>query len=202
MRLWYKLTIIPILAINSIANRIYSLLIKNSFGSCGNSVQLKPITSVFKGLENIYIGNNVRMARYTTIYSTHAKVIIGNNVIVAPYLSIISGNHITNYIGHFMSDVFDKKDGYDRDIILEDDLWLGIHVTILSGVTIGRGSVLAAGSVVNKSCPPYSIIGGIPAKILKFRFTIDEILEHEKSLYPIEKRYARESLEIIREHYK
>lgn len=70
------------------------------------------------------------------------------------------------------------------------------------GVTIGRGSVVAAGAVVNKSCPPYSIIGGVPAKVLKFRFTVDQILEHEEKLYTMEKRYTRDELRRIRENYE
>ena len=61
-------------------------------------------------------------------------------------------------------------------------MWVGSNVTILKGVTIGRGSVIAAGAVVTKSCPPYSIIGGVPAKVLKARFTPDEIKEHECKL--------------------
>lgn len=67
-------------------------------------------------------------------------------------------------------------------MIIEDDVWCGANVTILKGVTIGRGSVIAAGSVVTKSCPSYSIIGGVPAKILKRRFTTEQIKEHEKIL--------------------
>ena len=65
----------------------------------------------------------------------------------------------------------------------------------------GRGSCIAAGAVVTKSCPPYSIIGGTPAKVLKFRFTIDEILKHEKKLYPEEKRFTKEELISQRKNY-
>ena len=67
-------------------------------------------------------------------------------------------------------------------VVIEDDIWTGANVTILKGVTIVRGSVVAAGAVVTKSCPPYSIIGGVPAKVLKMRFTQPEIIEHEKRL--------------------
>ena len=56
-------------------------------------------------------------------------------------------------------------------------------MTILKGVTIGRGSAVAAGAVVTKSCPPYSIIGGVPAKAIKQRFTLEEIVKHETILY-------------------
>ena len=69
-----------------------------------------------------------------------------------------------------------------RPVVIEDDVWCGANVTILKGVTIGHGSVVAAGAVVTKSFPPYSIIGGIPAKLLKMRFTEEEIKEHERML--------------------
>lgn len=85
----------------------------------------------------------------------------------------------------------------DQDVIIEPDVWIGINVTILKGVTIGRGSTICVDAVVSKSTPPYSISGGVPAKFIKFYWTIDQILEHEKALYPVEERYTREQLEEI-----
>lgn len=67
-------------------------------------------------------------------------------------------------------------------MVIESDVWIGCNVTILKGVTIGRGSVIAAGAVVAKSCPPYSIVGGVPAKVIKERFTEEEIRKHEDIL--------------------
>ena len=173
---------------------------KQCLGSCGHNVLLKPSTSVFKGLHNIHISDNVRIARYAVIYSTEAKVLIGPKTEIAPYLKIISGNHRFDKTGHFIFDGdYEKKSGDDKDVILEGDHWLGINVTILSGVTVGRGSIIAAGAVLNKSVPPYAIVGGVPAKVLKYRFTIDECLEHECRLYPAEKRLTREQLEQSRQ---
>lgn len=77
-------------------------------------------------------------------------------------------------------DSHEKLPENDAPVIIEDDVWCGANVTILKGVTIGRGSVVAAGAIVTKSCPPYSIIGGIPAKVLKMRFTPEQIKKHEK----------------------
>ena len=68
-------------------------------------------------------------------------------------------------------------------VVIEDDVWTGANVTILKGVTIGHGSVIAAGAVVTQSFPPYSIIGGVPAKLLKMRFTEEEIRENDRLLY-------------------
>ena len=67
-------------------------------------------------------------------------------------------------------------------MVVEDGCWIGANVTILKGVTIGRGSVVAAGAVVTRSCPPYSIVGGVPARVIKPRFTAEEIEEHESLL--------------------
>ena len=90
----------------------------------------------------------------------------------------------------------------DKDVIVEEDVWIGCNVTLLSGVTIGRGTTVAAGAVVSKSMPPYCICGGVPAKFIKFYWTIDQILEHEAKLYPENERYSREQLEEIFERYK
>lgn len=182
-------------AIEHCLDVFWAYFIKHSMGKCGKNVMIKPMTSIFKGLENIYISDNVRIARYATIYTTKAKVYIGSKTGIAPYLKIITGNHQIDDIGHYMFDGdVPKRAENDQDVIIEGDSWFGINVTILAGVTIGRGSIIAAGAVVTKSCPPYSIIGGVPAKVLKYRFTIDEILEHEKILYPENDRFTKEQL--------
>ena len=89
---------------------------------------------------------------------------------------------------------YEKNTDDDQDVIIEGDTWIGLGVTILKGVTIGRGSVIAAGAIVTKSMPPYSIIVGAPAKALKQRFSKEQILEHERLLYPEEKRLNEEQL--------
>ena len=66
------------------------------------------------------------------------------------------------------------------DIIVDDDVWIGYGATIMSGVHIGQGAVVAAGAVVTKDVPPYAIVGGVPAKVIKYRFEpemIDELLK-------------------------
>ena len=66
------------------------------------------------------------------------------------------------------------------DIVVEDDVWIGYGATILSGVRIGQGAVIAAGAVVTKDVPPYAIVGGVPAKVIKYRFAphiVEELLK-------------------------
>lgn len=88
-----------------------------------------------------------------------------------------------------------KPHGYDKDVVVDSDVWIRCRVTLLSGVHIGRGAIIAAGAVVTKSIPPYAIAGGIPAKVIKFKWTIEEILVYEEKVYPKEERLPLETLE-------
>ena len=90
--------------------------------------------------------------------------------------------------------VDDKLQSDDEPVIISEDVWVGTGAIILKGVNIGRGAIVAAGAIVNKNVPPYAIVGGIPAKIIKYRWNIEGILEHESKLYPDQKRYSFEEL--------
>jgi len=84
---------------------------------------------------------------------------------MAPRCSLFAENHNFDDMGQSL-----KEQGVSRaPIDIEDDCWIASHSVILAGVTIGRGSVVAAGSVVTKSMPPYSIIAGVPARVIKSR---------------------------------
>jgi serine acetyltransferase len=94
-----------------------------------------------------------------------------------------------------MYDVLEKKPGDDLPVVIEDDVWIGTGVIILKGVRIGRGSIIAAGALVKKDVPPYSIVGGVPARRLKVRWNSDQIQRHEALLYPPDKRLSLEVIE-------
>lgn len=132
------------------------------------------------GIENIYLGNNVIIGLGSTIYTTNANVIIKDKVIVGPHLTLITGDHQFDILGKEMIDITDnQKDiNLDQDIVIEEDVWIGANVTILKGVTIGSGCVIAAGSLVTKNTKPYGIYAGVPTKLIKMRFTEEEIKLH------------------------
>lgn len=167
---------------------------KKSMKHCGKGVYIRPTCSDFKGLWNLSIGDYTSIPKGSVFYCTEAALTIGNHVIFGPKPTIITGDHRVDVVGKYITDSHEKLPGNDVPVVIEDDVWTGANVTILKGVTIGRGSVVAAGAVVTKSCPPYSVIGGVPAKVLKYRFTADEILEHERLLYPEDKRLSREEI--------
>ena len=149
---------------------------------CGKGVLLHPMSSDIRGLWNLSIGDGTSIPKGSTIYCTDAPLTIGRKVIFGPRPTIITGDHRTDIIGKYIIDVTvqEKLPENDQPVVIEDDVWCGANVTILKGVTIGRGSVIAAGAVVTKSFPPYSIIGGVPARLLKKRFSETEIREHER----------------------
>lgn len=163
-------------------DKFWSFFWKRSMKHCGKGVYLRPMSSDLKGLWNMSIGDGSSIPKGSTFYCTEAPLTIGKKVIFGPHPTIITGDHRIDVIGKYIMDSNEKLSENDAPVVIEDDVWCGANVTILKGVTIGRGSVVAAGAVVTKSFPPYSIIGGVPARLLKRRFTDEQIVEHEKML--------------------
>lgn len=145
-------------------------IIRCSMASCGKYVS---IGDGFKavGIANIQMGNHVSLGSDNRFITTRAKVIIGDYVMTASNVTFITGGHdySSKDIPMIMVKEEDKAEDVDQPIVLEGDNWIGANVTILKGVTIGYGVVVAAGSVVTKSVPPYTIVGGVPAKVIKER---------------------------------
>ena len=169
---------------------------KNRLGYLGRNVSI-PYDIVLVGNNNIYLSDYVSLANQTTMHAVNAKIIIKQGVVAAKGLKISTGNH-ERRIGRFVSTIRESEKnhsiGLDKDVVIEEDVWMGFNVVILNGVTIGRGCTIAAGSVVSKSTCPYSVWGGVPAKFIKFYWTIDEIMEHEKTLYKESDRFSKEYL--------
>lgn len=119
---------------------------------------------------------------------------------------ILGGNHNLNSISTFPFRHFLFNENTEAvskgKIIIEDDVWIGTNVIFLSGITVGQGSVVAAGSVVTKSFPAYSIIGGNPAKLIKKRFSDDLITEALLLKYrKINKDFLLKNMDIFEKEY-
>lgn len=150
--------------------------------------------SIINSPTMIEVGDNVSIGPNVVLYAIYKKIIFGNNVLIGPNVTMVNGDHSIRKIEVPIIDNHEKLPGDDADIIIEDEVWIGANVTVLKGVTIGRGSVIAAGAVVVKSIPPYTIAGGVPAKVLKARFTIEEVLQHEEILYTVDRRLSKDKL--------
>lgn len=95
-------------------------------------------------------------------------------------MTIITGDHRTDVVGEYMKSVGDdrKLPENDKDVVIEDDVWIGVNVNIFKGVTIGKGSVVAGAATVVKDVPPYSIY--ISKDKIIPRITPEQIVEHER----------------------
>jgi len=116
----------------------------------------------------------------------YERLILGNFVSIAEgVVFVVCGDHRTETVSTFPFRWSLEGRGETAiskgPVIVEDDVWIGTNSIILSGVTIGKGSIIAAGSVVAKDVPPYAIVGGVPAKVIKYRFS-EEIINVLKEI--------------------
>jgi acetyltransferase-like isoleucine patch superfamily enzyme len=149
--------------------------------------------------ENIILGSDVFLSTCPTLMAAKSTIRIGNKVMFGPHVTLIGGGHNTAEVGRFMTDVTEKHPGDDLGIVIEDDVWVGTRAVILRGVTVGRGSIVGAGSVVTKNVPPYAIVAGCPARVIKFRWTVENIIRHEEMIYSPNCRNPEGNLRAARE---
>ena len=175
--------------------------LSNAFPNTNVNLNWKNILSS-KNLEHVaYLGNysygNIDVYRYSQY---DGKIRIGHFCSIASDVSfLLGGGHNYKTISSFpFKAIFDNEgEALSKgDIVLEDDVWIGYHATVLSGVHIGQGAVIAAGAVVTKDIPPYAIVGGVPAKVIKYRFNPDTIE------YLLELDYSQLDEKLIHEHMK
>lgn len=155
---------------------------------------------------NIFDINKVIVGKYTygrlevLMFNNENSLKIGSYCSVAPKtVFLLSADHYTNHISSFPYKVkvtknLDKEGISKGDIVVDDDVWIGYGSTIMSGVHVGQGAIIAAGSVVTKDVPPYAIVGGVPAKVIKYRFSeeiINELLKVD---------YSKVTKDMIKEH--
>lgn len=155
---------------------------------------------------NTFPPNCVKVGSYTygnlnvITFSDNSCLSIGNFVSIAGNVSFLLDTE--HYLEHISTYPFAVKIVHSCDsesfskgnIIIDDDVWIGYGSTIMSGVHIGQGAVVATGAVVTKNVPPYAIVGGVPAKVIKYRFSSDMIEE----LLKVD--YGKLSEKTIKEH--
>lgn len=149
----------------------------------------------------VWVGKETYGAIRVLNWGEEEKLSIGNYCSIAQeVMFVLNADHYTNHISSFP---FRTKilgaglEGVSKgNITIEDDVWIGYRATIMSGVHIGQGAIVAAGAVVTKDVPPYAIVGGVPAKVLKYRFS-EEVVEELKKT-----DFSRLDREMIQKHKK
>lgn len=179
-------------------------VVQNS--SISGSISTKEGCKIFE----CTIGGRISLGRYTSLWGPYLQintgkqqVTIGSFCSIARNVFIQTYNHNNRKLSTYFvgQNVFKEKWENERvsngDIHIENDVWIGANVTILGGVTIGNGALIAANTVVTKDIPPFAIVAGIPAKVIKYRFdkpTIDKIQELAWWDWPMDKIRKNKSL--------
>lgn len=157
-----------------------SAIIQNSTGDCnriviGNETNIMGYLLVYKHGGQIDIGNHCWIAADAKVWSAK-KISIGNRVLIAHNVNITDNiahpidtklRHLD--ILHIRQKGFQEKvDLNEKEIIIEDDVWIGFNSIILKGVRIGKGAIIGAGTIINKDVPDYAIMVGNPARIVRY----------------------------------
>lgn len=135
--------------------KIYKPFLKK----CGKGFMVPWRTYIFNP-NKLSVGNNVYLG-YNS-YFGQGEIEIHNNVLIGPFVSVTASNHVK---GEDTS--FRNAEYLEKKIIIKSNSWIGSHTCILAGVTVGEGAIVAAGSVVTSDVPDKSIVGGVPAKVIK-----------------------------------
>lgn len=181
--------------VNRLSNILYSSWINNYFKSVGDNVFIAKGLEIQGGGDNIKIGNNTSLGKQCILgcwkeykginyqpsifigsnccigdychITTINNVTIGNGVLTGRYVYISDNNHGDTEYSTLKMPPIERHLASKGPVIIGNNVWIGDKVTILSGVTIGEGSIIASNAVVTKDVPPYTIVGGVPAKIIK-----------------------------------
>lgn len=129
------------------------------------SYRIHSRTSIRNG-QNVYLGENVRITMDCCLWAEkNSKIVFGDHVLVGPGVKMFTGNHGLELNKGPMT--FQSRT--EADIMIGNDVWIGANSVITAGVRINDGAVVAAGSVVTKEVPENAIVGGVPARVIKYR---------------------------------
>lgn len=154
--------------------------------------------------KDVYLYENTKLRSNCKVHNARgSKLIIKKYSVIASGCTFVTDGHRSTVgIPQFLlgaSHINDKK----GDIIVEEDVWIGANSTIMPGVKIGRGAVVGTGSLVTKDVPPYAVVAGSPARIIKKKFDLEDVIKHEEQLYPESERLSEDTLkEIFQKYYQ
>lgn len=185
-----------------ILRKIYHRYKLRKYKHVAFSAKIAPNCIVYNR-DNLVMGEQTSINNHSVILNTRAKFVMKKWSGAAVGLIVVTGNHMSivgmnkRQVTDQIKDMYDTNHMYDRDVIVDEDVWIGARVTILCGAHIGRGAIIGAGSVVTRDVMPYSIVAGNPAKHIRYRFSKEDIITHEESLYPVSERLPHKIIESL-----
>lgn len=167
----------------------------NQFGAIGQHCYI--------GSDSLLVPENIYMEDYSIIQnkvnfiSYKGKLTIKKYSVISSGCTIIPSTHLPTVGVTFYNQALNHVGDEDRGVFIDEDCWIGANAILLPGVHIGRGSIVAAGAVVTKDVPPYSVVGGCPAKIITSKFSKEDVISHETAIYPHSERMKLSDIDYI-----
>ncbi len=144
----------------------------------------------------VELDDYTRLQPGVRVINAGGKLVVKKYSAVGAGCTVIASEHVpTVGLPQFLSTL--HINDIKTTVVIEEDAWVGAEAVLLSRCRIGRGAVVAAGSIVTKPVPPYAVVAGSPAKIIAARFTMEQIIKHEQILYPREERMSPEALQAL-----
>jgi acetyltransferase-like isoleucine patch superfamily enzyme len=157
------------------ANNVLRPFFLRAFGlSFGPDCILCPGIQIHSRKDQVSVGRQVFINR-NCLFDGMAPVTIGDHCLIGYNVSFATSNH------ELVARRGSGRPVYGKPIVIEDYVWIGAHAVILAGVTVGRGAVVAAGAVVHRDVPPHTLVGGVPARVIR---TIDNQLDDPPASEP------------------
>jgi acetyltransferase-like isoleucine patch superfamily enzyme len=171
----------PMRLADSLAWRVRERAMRRQFGRIGRDFVFDPLTSKFVTPQLLRAGDDCFLNAFAHL---SGDIELGDRVMVGPGVRLMSGNHLYGLIGHhprFLKASHDNPEHLEL-LVVESDAWIGAGCAVLGGVTIGTGSILAAGSVATTDVPPFVVAAGIPARPIRRIFSDADLAEHLRKL--------------------
>lgn len=168
---------------------------KEDFGAIGKNCHIHCNAVLVP--KNIFMDDNCIIQNKVNFISHKGKLIIKKFSVISSGCTIIPSTHLPIVGVPFYNQALEHIGDEDRDIIINEDCWIGANAILLPGCQIGRGAIVAAGAVVTKEVPPYSVVAGCPATVIASKFTKEDIIHHEEILYPLSDRLTINDIDNI-----
>lgn len=165
---------------------------RSKFGYFSNTSYINGPAEILNH-KNIFLYEHTHIMEGCHLLVTKGKFIMKKHSCAAQNLLVLTGSHASKP-GTWFGTIENLKDDFEKDVVIEEEAWIGANVTLLAGSGVGRGAIVGAGSVVREYVPPYAVVTGNPAKVVGYRFNPLEVVEHEKVLYPESERLSVERL--------
>lgn len=146
---------------------------------------------------NMWLDDYVLIQNFVNFISFRGKIVVKKFSVISSGCTIVPSTHLAAPGVPFFFQAKDHCGDEDHTIVVNEDCWVGANSILLPKCSLGRGCVVAAGSVVTNDVPPYAVVGGVPARIIGVKFSKADIEKHEAMIYPPEERLSKETLDAL-----